>query len=131
MQQLADLAGQVGTNARKRCKLLRVVRLGELARKAADELRGAPVGSDAKAVLALDGKQIRHLIECGDDILVVRRQGNAVSLSGTSRRRLRLALPPPFEPGAASGNGSTRMGIQHVAAEPANSPFRMRRGPLP
>ena len=75
-KQFLDFSGKIRANARQSIEVLGTVHFREFTRKAAYDLGGAPIRADPKCIFGLDGQQIRHFVERGGDLFVMRGNGS-------------------------------------------------------
>jgi proteic killer suppression protein len=84
-QQLFDLSRQIRADARQSVELLDSVHLRQLARQASHQLGRAPIGPDPKRVICPDTQQVRHLLERGRNLLIVKLRLQLSALNVASK----------------------------------------------
>ena len=108
-KQLLDFCSEIRANARQSIKVLCTVHFREFARKAAYDLGGTPIRTDPKYILGLDGEQIRHFVECGGDLFVMRGNGS------TRKARPPTLCEPHYCHGIPPSCSTTTCGIRERA----------------
>ena len=95
VDELGDLARQVGADARQLCQILAAGNdLGGAARQVLDRARGSAVGANTERIGAFDLEQIGEVIEGGRNLGIVDRH-RARSFGNSLRYRSRQSPAVP------------------------------------